>query len=91
MKFYLRKLSPFLLNKVVVGCCGTPKYMEKLSSSVILINVKDEKQSCQLLTCKNIGHFSVVVEPYRTLNSSHGVVYFRDFIELPLTEILVMS
>ena len=67
-------LSPFVVEKVVLGVCGTPKNVKTLKSGDLLVEVSKRQQAINLLNLKKCFDLPVTVTAHNSLNSSKGVI-----------------
>ena len=74
----LTKLSPFIIEKCIKGCAGEIKNVTKLRSGALLIETHRKQQSLNLLSLRQIHNIEISSSPYRTLNSSRGIIRYRD-------------
>ena len=83
----LSTLSPFAIQKALLGAGGNPKSVNKLVSDDLLIETTI-LQSKSFLNTKTIVNIPAIVTPLRTLNSSRGVISEGDLINVSDQEIL---
>lgn len=83
----LAKLSPFYVQKALLGISGNPKSVKKLRSNDLLVETSTPVQSKSLLSAKLLGNVPITVTPHNTLNSSRGVISEIDLINVPESEI----
>ncbi|GFT26220.1 uncharacterized protein TNCV_1544291 [Trichonephila clavipes] len=83
----LSNASPFLIFKAVHGSAGSVKSIKKLPSGDLLIETTTQAQSISLVQCTNVSNIPITATPHKTLNSSKGVIYCPDLIQLPDSEI----
>lgn len=57
---------------------GSPKRISELRSGQLLIEVKSEQQSRDIVQVSSLGGIEVKVEPHRTLNQSKGTIYYQN-------------
>ena len=67
-------LSPFVIEKVVLGVCGTPKSVKTLKSGDLLLEITKRQQAINLLNMKKFFEIPVTVTAHSSLNSSKGVI-----------------
>ena len=72
----LTKISPFIIEKTIKGCAGEVKNVTKLRSGSLKIECFRKQQSLNLLALKHVNDISA--SPHRTLNSSRGIIRYRD-------------
>ena len=76
----LRKLNRTLLEKTIEGVTSVSAEMECMGRA-LLVEVKHEAYSANLLKLDQIGDMAVKVSAHRSLNFSKGVVRFRQAAE----------
>ena len=74
----LGKLSPFAIQKGLVGLAGEPKSVKKLKNGSLLVECTKEKHSTCLLKSTSICNVPITVAAHYSLNSSKGVIRSRD-------------
>ena len=74
----LKKLSPFAVQKGLVGLAGEPKSVKKLRNGSLLVECSTEAHSTCLLRSTTLSNVPIKVSPHSSLNSSKGVVRSRD-------------
>jgi len=74
----LTKLSPFVIEKTIKSCTGEVKNVTKLKSGGLMIECQRKKQSLNLLSLKHIHNIAISSTPHRTLNTSRGIIRYRD-------------
>ena len=74
----LAKISPFIIEKTIKGCAGEVKNVTKLRSGSLMIECFRKQQSLNLLALKHVNDINISASPHRTLNSSHGIIRYRD-------------
>jgi len=74
----LTKLSPFIIEKCIKGCAGEIKNVTKLRSGALLIETHRKQQSLNLLSLRQIHNIEISSSPYRTLNSTRGIIRYRE-------------
>ena len=84
----LQKLSPFAINKGIMGIAGQPASVKKLRSGHIMVEVTQKSHSTNLLKTTNFVNIPVKVSRHRTLNSKKGVIRCPDLKECSDEEIL---
>ena len=73
----LSKLSPFALQKSIQGLAGVPKYVNRLRSGQVLIEV-DRKSHCRnLLQSNMIVDVPIRISPHKSLNFNNGIIRCR--------------
>ena len=71
------KLSPFAVQKAIVGLAGEPKSVKNIKIG-LLVECTSEKHSSYLLKSKTFCNIPVKVTPHSSLNFSKGVIRWRD-------------
>jgi hypothetical protein len=74
----LTKLSPFVIEKCIKSCTGDVKNVTKLKSGGLMIECQRRQQPLNLLSLKQIHSIAISSTPHRTLNTSRGVIRYRD-------------
>jgi len=75
----LTKLSPFIIEKCIKSCAGEiKKNVTKLRSGALLIETHRKQQSLNLQSIWQIHNIEISSSPYRTLNSSRGIIRYRE-------------
>ena len=74
----LNKLSPFVVNKTIVGLAGEAKTVKKLRSGDLLVEVTRKAHATNLLKTNIFHNIPVLVSPHRSLNTKKGVMRCRD-------------
>ena len=82
----LTKLSPFAVQKAIVGLAGEPKSVKKIKIG-LLVECTSEKHSSCLLKSKTFCNIPVKVTPHSSLNFSKGVIRCRDLERISEEEI----
>lgn len=80
-------MSPFLIDKVLVGNVGQVNSVRKINDG-LLVETKSNNQSRRLLDMKKFHDFEVTITPHSSLNYSKGVITCRDLLNCSITEIL---
>ena len=83
----ITKLSPFVVEKQLLGILGTPKSVKKLRNETILVECFTRQQSENLLKHKTFFQADVRIYPHKTLNSSKGIVRCKEMSLCSITEI----
>lgn len=81
-----KKVSPFLINKVLYGTVGELKSIRRTRDGLI-VETKSHLQSSRLLNLKKLGEFGIDVRAHKTLNISRGVVFCIDLLNCTEEEI----
>ena len=74
----LIKLSPFDIQKGLVGLAGEPKSVKKPRNGSLLVECLTENHSKCLLKSTVFCNIPITVSPHSSLNSSKGVIRSRD-------------
>ncbi|XP_041367054.1 uncharacterized protein LOC121381769 [Gigantopelta aegis] len=74
----LKKLSPFAIQKGLVGLAGEPTNVTKMKNGSLLVECSTEKHSKCLLKSTILANIRIIVLPHTSLNSSKGVIRCRD-------------
>ena len=69
-------LSPFAIEKAIVGLAGEPKSVKKIKTG-LLVECHSEKHSTCYLKLTNVCNVPIMVTPHASLNSSKGVIRCR--------------
>ncbi|XP_046399925.1 uncharacterized protein LOC124166437 [Ischnura elegans] len=83
----LKKVSPFVIAKVIQGLVGDVKTAKRLRSGSLLIQVNNSRQAKRLLEVKEFFQVPVKVDPHRSLNTCDGVVTSWDLSDCTEEEI----
>ena len=70
----LTKLSPFAVEKAILGKFGTVQKVTKMKSGSLLIEATRAKQSRMIRDTTSFLNIEVKCTPHRSLNSSRGVI-----------------
>ncbi|XP_041347341.1 uncharacterized protein LOC121367293 [Gigantopelta aegis] len=73
----LNKLSPFAIQKAIVGLAGEPKSVKKIKTG-LLVECLTERHSTCLLKSTVFCNVPIKVTAHSSLNSSKGVIRCRD-------------
>lgn len=84
----LTTVSPFLVSKALSSIAGSIDSVKKLQSGDLLVITSNDSQSRLLLKANKLAHISISVSPHPTLNTSRGVIYCPDIVDLTEEEIL---
>ncbi|XP_035214417.1 uncharacterized protein LOC118188158 [Stegodyphus dumicola] len=76
----IKKMSPFLIQKLIKSCAGEPKNIKRLRSGDLLVETLSSSQSATLLSLNKLGNVSVTVSPHKSLNYSRGVISEFDLL-----------
>lgn len=83
----LKKVSPFVIAKVIQGLVGDVKTAKRLRSGSLLIEVNNSRQAKRLLELTDFFQVPVKVEPHRSLNTCDGVITSWDLSDCTEEEI----
>ena len=68
------KLSPFVIQKVLMSVAGSPKSVKKLSSSSLLIEVERPKHAENLMKIKQFFQIPAKCSPHGSLSTTRGII-----------------
>ena len=74
----LTKLSPFVIEKCIKSCAGEVKNVTKWKSGGLMIECQRRQQPLNLLSLKQVHSRAKSSTSHRTLNTSRGIVRYRD-------------
>ncbi|GBO15278.1 hypothetical protein AVEN_257170-1 [Araneus ventricosus] len=80
-------VSPFLVQKAVVGTLGEVASVRKLRSGDLLIEVKSRKQAQQIIKLKALATIPITVSAHTSLNSSKGVITCGELFNVSIEDI----
>ncbi|GBL73383.1 hypothetical protein AVEN_159400-1 [Araneus ventricosus] len=80
-------VSPFLVEKAISGSIGEVKSTKKLRSGDLLVEVGSFKQAKEIVKLKSLSTIPIQVCPPPTLNSSKGVIFCGELLNVPVEEI----
>ena len=83
----LSKLSPFVIEKVLVGLAGSPKTVKKLRSGSLLVEVEKSTHSKTLMKIKHFFNIPAKCVPHTSLNTSKGIIRCPDPSDISEEEI----
>ena len=83
----LTKLSSFLTQKIISANIS-PKTVKILRNGTIMIETENKKHTNFLLNMKIFRKFKIKTYPYKTLNSSKGVIRNKELSHCSREEIL---
>ena len=83
----LASVSPFVIARSIAGNAGTVKSVRKTRVGTLLVEVEKRQQCTNLLSMEHLGELELKVSPHRSLNSSKGVIKWRDLVGTPVEEI----
>lgn len=85
----LSKVSPFLINKIITNSAGKVNSIKKLRDGSVLVETATNKQTEALFKVKQfLPEIPVTVQPHLKLNSSKGVIFCPDLVDISKEEIL---
>ena len=84
----LAKLSPFVIEKVLVSLAGSPKSVKKLRNGTFLVEVEKPQHSKNLLCMKRFFDIPSKCTAHGTLNSSRGIIRCPDLAGVDEAEIV---
>ncbi|GFV59416.1 RNA-directed DNA polymerase from mobile element jockey [Trichonephila clavipes] len=84
----MSKVSPFAIQKALIGIGGEPKSVKRLRSGDLLVETNSALQTKSFLLAKSFLNSSVTISPHKTLNSCHGIISETDLLGTPDGEIL---
>ena len=84
----LSKLSPFVIEKVLVLVAGSPKAVKKLISGALLVEVEKPKHAENLLKTSSFFRIPAKCSPHTSLNTSHGIIPCPDRVGVSEEEIV---
>jgi hypothetical protein len=82
-----QNMSPFKIQKIIMNDIGNVINTKKLRDGSLLIQVRSADQAERISKLQLFGTTPVVVSPHKTLNSSKGVVYCPELVDLTEQEI----
>ena len=74
----LTKLSPFVIQKVLVSIAGNPKSVKKLNSGALLVVVERPKHAENLMKIMRFHQTPAKCTPHGNLNRSRGIIRCPD-------------
>ena len=84
----MAKLSPFVIEKVMIGTVGVPIPIRKMRSGALLVEAQSISQTNQLMRMSTFFEIPVRVSAHRSLNSCKGVVRSFDLATMDPNEIV---
>ena len=84
----LSKLSPFVIEKVLVSLSGSPKSVKKLNSGSLLVEVEKAKHAENLLKLFSFFDIPAKCYPHCSLNRSRGIIRCPDLAGVSEEEIV---
>ncbi|GBL67239.1 hypothetical protein AVEN_153457-1, partial [Araneus ventricosus] len=82
------KVSPFLIQKLIVSFVGEVKDVKKLKSGDLLIEAATKSQISTLKTLNKLGEFPVETNAHKSLNYSRGVISELDLESVSESELI---
>ena len=76
----LSKLSPFVIEKVLVELAGSPKSVKKLRSGGLLVEIEKAVHAKTLLQIKHFFNIPAKCVPHTSLNTSKGIQTSRPVV-----------
>ncbi|GFT15527.1 putative RNA-directed DNA polymerase from transposon BS [Trichonephila clavipes] len=80
--------SPFPIHKTLKGIGGEPKSVKQLRSGDLLVETSSSTQTKSFLLAKSFLDLPVNIIPYKSLNTSRGVISESDLLTTPEAETL---
>ena len=84
----LSKLSPFVIQKVLVSVSGSPKSVKKLNSGALLVEVEKPRHAENLLKINRFHLTPAKCTPHGSLNKSRGIIRCPDLAGVSVDEIV---
>ena len=84
----LTKLSPFVIQKVLVSVAGNPKSVKKLNSGSLLVEVEKAKHAENLMKITRFHQTPAKCTPHGNLNRSRGIIRCPDLAGVSEEEIV---
>ena len=84
----INKLSPFAIEKAILGMVGSVKSIKKLRKGSLLVEVASFTQSKNIAKIDRLANVPVLVSPHKSLNSSKGVIRTRELDGMSEADIL---
>ena len=84
----LSKLSPFVIEKVLVSIAGSPKSVKKLVSGALLVEVEKPKYAENLLKLNQFFQIPAKCSPHISLSTSRGIIRCPDLAGVTEAEIV---
>ena len=84
----LTKLSPFVIEKILVSLAGSPKSVKKLNSGSLLVEVEKAKHAQNLLKLTRFFEIPSKCYPHTSLNTSKGIIRCPDLAGVTEEEIV---
>ncbi|GFV81577.1 RNA-directed DNA polymerase from mobile element jockey [Trichonephila clavipes] len=84
----MSKVSPFAIQKALIGIGGEPKSVKRLRSGDLLVETNSALQTKSFLLAKHFLNSPFTISPHKTLNSCRGIISETDLLGTPDGEIL---
>ncbi|GFX63666.1 uncharacterized protein TNCV_2824521 [Trichonephila clavipes] len=84
----MSSISPFFIQKALIGIGGDTKSVKRLRSGDLLIETLSAIQTKSFLQTKTFLNSPVNIYPHKTLNSCHGIISESDILTTTDAEIL---
>ncbi|GFU33751.1 uncharacterized protein TNCV_2048111 [Trichonephila clavipes] len=84
----MSSISPFVIQKALIGIGGEPKSVKRLRSGDLLIETLSAIQTKSFLQAKTFLNSPVNIYPHKTLNSCRGIISEPDLLTTTDAEIL---
>ncbi|GFX57763.1 RNA-directed DNA polymerase from mobile element jockey [Trichonephila clavipes] len=81
-------ISPFAVQKALIGIGGEPKSVKRLRSGDLLVETNSALQTKSFLLAKSFFNSPVTISPHKSLNSCRGIISETDLLGTPDGEIL---
>ena len=85
----LAKLSPFVIEKVLVSVAGSPNSVKKLNSGSLLVEIEKAKHAENLLKLSRFFEIPCKCYPHTSLNISRGIIRCLDLAGVSEEEIVL--
>lgn len=82
------KISPFYIELALNNHVGNGTSTKRLRDGTLLIKAANNNQANKLLHLKKLGDIPVIASEHNTLNTSQGIIYCWDSLNLTEEEIL---
>ncbi|GFW94075.1 uncharacterized protein TNCV_1713241 [Trichonephila clavipes] len=79
----MSKVSPFAIQKAVIGIGGEPKFVKILRSGDLLVETNSALQTKSFLLAKSFLNSPVTISPHKTFNSCRGIISETDLLGTP--------
>ncbi|GFT91495.1 RNA-directed DNA polymerase from mobile element jockey [Trichonephila clavipes] len=84
----MTKISPFAVQKALIGIGGEPKSVKRLRSGDLLVETNSALQTKSFLLAKSFLNSPVAISPHKSLDSCRGIISETDLLGTPDGEIL---